>query len=442
MEWQRLLSSKRFGMEEFHDDRKHDRTDFQRDYDRLIFSSPFRRLQNKTQVFPLPGSVFVHNRLTHSLEVSTVGRSISLVVAKALRKKYPDSNAPFEEIGSIVAAACLAHDLGNPPFGHSGEKAISTYFSEGKGSILYDEIVGEGRRWEDFINFDGNANSIRLLIHQFAGRRKGGFVMTYSTLASIIKYPFSSELAGGKGKLGFFESEEQEVIRIAEELGIHKKQEKPLELVRYPLVFLVEAADDICYKIMDIEDAHKLHILTTEKTIELFMNFFPVERQQKMKKVLDIVNDVNEQLAYLRSNVIGLLVEECAQVFIDHEEEILKGTFNRPLIKEIPERSCEAYKTCTDYSVKYIYKAKDVLDIELAGYRIIGLLLDTLITAIRNQDKAYSQLLLSRVPEQYEVHAESLYTRTLAVLDYISGMTDVYALDLYRKITGMSLPAV
>lgn len=442
MEWQRLLSSKRFGMEEFHDDRRHDRTDFQRDYDRLIFSSPFRRLQNKTQVFPLPGSVFVHNRLTHSLEVSTVGRSISLIISKALRKKYPDSPAPFEEIGSIVAAACLAHDLGNPPFGHSGEKAISTYFSEGEGSILRDEILKEGRRWDDFINFDGNANSIRLLTHQFAGRRKGGFVMTYSTLASIIKYPFSSELANGKGKLGFFESEEQGVIRIAEELGMHRKRDKPLEFARYPLVFLVEAADDICYKIMDIEDAHKLHIFTTEKTIELFMNFFPPERQAKMRKVLDLVNDVNEQLAYLRSNVIGLLVEECAQVFLDHEEEILAGTFSTPLIKKIPEQPCNAYRTCTDYSIKYIYKAKDVLDIELAGYRIIGLLLDTLINAIRNPDKAYSQLLLSRVPDQYEVHSESLYTRTLAVLDYISGMTDIYALDLYRKITGMSLPAV
>jgi len=442
MEWQKLLSSKRFGMEEFHDDRKHDRTDFQRDYDRLIFSSPFRRLQNKTQVFPLPGSVFVHNRLTHSLEVSTVGRSISLIISKALRAKYTDSPAAFEEIGSIVAAACLAHDLGNPPFGHSGEKAISTYFSEGKGKSLQKKIVKEGGRWEDFINFDGNANSIRLLTHQFAGRRKGGFVMTYSTLASIIKYPFSSELANGKGKLGFFQSEENDVIKIAEELGIHKKNESPLEFARYPLVFLVEAADDICYKIMDIEDAHKLHIFTTEKTIELFMNFFPPERQEKMKKVLGIVNDVNEQLAYLRSNVIGLLVEECAQVFLDHEEEILNGSFDTPLIKMIPERSCNAYKICTDYSIKYIYKAKDVLDIELAGYRIIGLLLNVLMEAIENPEKAYSQLLLSRVPEQYEVRAKSLYARTLAVLDYISGMTDIYALDLYRKITGMSLPAV
>ena len=442
MEWHKLLSSKRFGMEEYHDDRQHDRSDFQRDYDRLIFSSPFRRLQNKTQVFPLPGSVFVHNRLTHSLEVSTVGRSISLIVSKALNKKYPESDAAFDELGSIVAAACLAHDLGNPPFGHSGEKAIATYFSEGKGRPLYHDIIKEEGRWEDFTNFDGNANSIRLLIHQFVGRRKGGFAMTYSMLASIIKYPFSSELAHNKGKFGCFQSEENAVKQIAKELGIPILQEQPLKLARYPLVYLVEAADDICYKIMDIEDAHKLHILTTEKTIELFMNFFPSEKQEKMKKVMEHVNDVNEQLAYLRSNVIGLLVNECAQVFINNEEAILEGRFSGSLIKYISDLPSTAYKTCTEYSIKYIYRAKDVLDIELAGHRIIGILLDALMDAILNPDKAYSQLLLRRVPEQYEVHDKSLYIKTLAILDYISGMTDVYALDLYRKITGMSLPAV
>lgn len=443
MEWQKLLSAKRFGMEMFHDERQHDRSDFQRDYDRLIFSSPFRRLQNKTQVFPLPGSVFVHNRLTHSLEVSSVGRSISLIVSRALRQKYPHSVAAFEEIGSIVAAACLAHDLGNPPFGHSGEKAIATYFSEGKGQPLYHDIAKSGGRWDDFINFDGNANSIRLLTHQFAGRRKGGFAMTYSMLASIIKYPFSSELTyHRKGKFGFFQAEESDVMKIATELGIPTLQEHPLMLARYPLVYLVEAADDICYKIMDIEDSHKLHIISTEKTIELFMNFFSPERQEKMRKTMLVVSDVNEQLAYLRSNVIGLLVNECAQVFIDHESEILEGTFDSPLIKNIGDRSKEAYNICTEYSVKYIYKAKEVLDIELAGHRIIGLLLDTFVDAIRNPDKAYSQLLLSRVPEQYEVYDPSLYTRILSILDYISGMTDIYALDLYRKITGMSLPAV
>ena len=180
MNWQRLLSAKRFGMEKYHDEKQHNRTDFQRDYDRLIFSSPFRRLQNKTQVFPLPGSVFVHNRLTHSIEVSSVGRSLGDIVGRKLKIKHPTSKADFEDISSIVAAGCLAHDLGNPPFGHSGETAITSYFTEGKGKHLKEQVEDEGGRWEDFINFEGNANSIRLLMHQFKGRRRGGFAMTYS----------------------------------------------------------------------------------------------------------------------------------------------------------------------------------------------------------------------------------------------------------------------
>lgn len=440
MNWQQLLTTKRFGMEQFHDDSQN-RTDFQRDYDRLIFSSPFRRLQNKTQVFPLPGSIFVHNRLTHSIEVSSVGRSLGVIAGAELRKKYPNAPAPFEEISSIVAAACLAHDLGNPPFGHSGETAITSYFSEGNGMGLKEEVLKEGGRWEDFTNFEGNANSIRLLIHQFKGRRKGGFVMTYPTLASIAKYPFSAELA--KGKFGFFQSEENDFKKIADELGLICLQESPLMYSRHPLVYLVEAADDICYKIMDIEDAHKLGILSKEETFDLFLNFFTPDKQERKLYYIDnFVSDTNEQIAYLRSGVIGVLINQCVRVFLENEEKILNGTFEDALIKKIMPIQNEAYKKCTRISIDRIYKAKDVVDIELAGHRIIGFLLDTFITAIQTPDAKYSKLILSRVPEQYEVDSQSLYTRILAVLDFVSGMTDIYALDLYRKITGMSLPTV
>lgn len=440
MNWQQLLSSKRFGMEKYHDEKKHDRTDFQRDYDRLIFSAPFRRLQNKTQVFPLPGSIFVHNRLTHSVEVSCVGRSLGIIVGRELRRKYPDSPADFEEISAIVAAGCLAHDLGNPPFGHSGETAITSYFTEGKGKDLEEAIREEGGRWEDFTNFEGNANSIRMLIHQFRGRRPGGFVMTYSMLASIVKYPFSSEASSGK--FGFFKSEEADFRTIADDMGMICLQESPCMYVRHPLVYLVEAADDICYEIMDIEDAHKLGILSSQETIELFLNFFESDRQKHMRHTMEYVYDVNEQIAYLRSSVIGLLVDECVKVFLDKEEDILKGKGPKSLIKEISSQANEAYKISTSVSFKRIYRAKDVVDIELAGHRIIGFLLDKFITAIQNPEANYSKLLLGRVPEQFETNAESLYERILAVLDFVSGMTDVYALDLYRKITGMSLPTV
>lgn len=457
MDWQQLLSAKRFGMEEYHDEKQHNRTDFQRDYDRLIFSSPFRRLQNKTQVFPLPGSVFVHNRLTHSIEVSSVGRSLGDIVGRALKEKYPHSKADFEDISSIVAAACLAHDLGNPPFGHSGETAISSYFTEGKGSkkkikitekgedreiSLKEAVLQEGGRWVDFERFEGNANSIRLLTHQFKGRRRGGFAMTYSMLASIVKYPYSSIATNDKGKFGFFMSEEQDYKKIANSLGILCKKEDPLTFVRYPLVYLVEAADDICYKIMDIEDAHKLGLLTTDKTIELFLNFFSAERQVRMLAVMNKVNDTNEQIAYLRSSVIGLLVDECSKVFINNEEPILRGEFQGALIKQITALPLQAFKEATKISIEKIYRSRDVVDIELAGHRIIGFLLDTFVDAILTPEANYSKLLINRIPTQYEVDSDSLYTRLLAVIDFVSGMTDVYALDLYQKITGLSLPTV
>lgn len=442
MNWEKLITSKRFGMEQFHDDSQ-DRTDFQRDYDRLIFSSPFRRLQNKTQVFPLPGSVFVHNRLTHSIEVSSVGRSLGVIVGNELRKRYPTSRAAFEEISSIVAAGCLAHDLGNPPFGHSGETAITSYFTEGNGAKLEKAVKDEGGRWEDFTNFEGNANSIRLLIHQFKGRREGGFVMTYSTLASIVKYPYSSIAADGKGKFGFFQSEEADYQKIANELGVIKVSDSPLRYARHPLVYLVEAADDICYKIMDIEDAHKLGILSKNETFELFLNFFTEDKQDRKLYYIDnFVSDTNEQIAYLRSSVIGVLINQCVKVFLENEQSILNGTFEGALIKKIMPLQNAAYKKCTEVSVNRIYKARDVVDIELAGHRIIGFLLDAFIAAIQNPEGNYSRLLLSRVPEQFDVYSPSLYIRILSVLDFVSGMTDVYALDLYRKITGMGLPTV
>ncbi|MGI6814818.1 deoxyguanosinetriphosphate triphosphohydrolase [Bacteroides sp. KG123] len=441
MDWNTLISAKRFGLEEFHRERHENRSEFQRDYDRLVFSAPFRRLQNKTQVFPLPGSIFVHNRLTHSLEVSCVGRSLGNDVSKAILARRPELQHTYlPEIGSIVSAACLAHDLGNPPFGHSGERAISTYFSEGKGMDLRAHLTPE--QWEDLTHFEGNANAFRLLTHQFEGRRKGGFVLTYPTLASIVKYPFSSSLAGKKPKFGFFTTEEEGFRRIAEELGMKKLSDAPLRYARHPLVYLVEAADDICYQMMDIEDAHKLKILTSQETQELLLAYFTDERKEHMLKTLEIVSDVNEQIAYLRSSVIGLLISECTEAFLNNEAKILEGEFEGSLIRHISEQPAAAYKHCADVSMRKIYRSRDVLDIELAGFRIISTLLELMIDAVRSPEKAYSQLLINRVSSQYNIKAPALYERIQAVLDYISGMTDVYALDLYRKINGNSLPAV
>lgn len=440
MNWQQLISTKRFGLEDYHDPNHYDRTQFQRDYDRLIFSAPFRRLQNKTQVFPLPGSIFVHNRLTHSLEVSCVGRSIGSKIGAELTTRHAQDmdTECLRDLGDIVSAACLAHDMGNPPFGHSGETAISSYFSEGNGG-KFKSMVSESQ-WNDIIHFEGNANAFRLLTHQFNGRRKGGFVMTYSTLASIVKYPYASDYVVGqkKTKFGFFQAEKDDYVCVAEELGIEKLGD--YKYARHPLVYLVEAADDICYEIMDIEDAHKLHLLSTEMTKDLLLNFFTPEKQAHRIERMKFVADVNEQIAYLRSMVVGVLVDECAKVFMENEEQILNGTFKGSLIDHACDLVKGAYEVCAKVSGKVIYKSQLVVDTEIAGYNIIYTLIDREVQAAFNPEKAYSRKLLDRIPEQYEMRAESPYERILAVLDYISGMTDVYALDLYQKLTGMSLP--
>ncbi len=441
MRWERLICDKRFGLEHYHDPKRSCRSDFQRDYDRLVFSSPFRRLQNKTQVFPLPGSIFVHNRLTHSVEVACVGRSLAGEVALRLREKYATEEwvERLDAIDEIVAAACLAHDLGNPPFGHSGEKAISTFFSEGEGAVLRESLTDA--QWADLVNFEGNANAFRLLTHQFKGRRPGGFAMTYSTLASIVKYPFESRLAGVKPKFGFFDSERDDFVKVARELGMLERpgENGEVRYARHPLVYLVEAADDICYEVMDIEDAHKLGLLTTAEVLPLMLGFFDGERRAGMERNMERVDDPNEKIVYLRSCVIGALVNCCADAFVANEDAILAGDFHGSLLDHISGREREAYAACSRLSWEKIYCAGDVVDIELAGNRIITFLLEKLIHAVTNPHLNYSRLLLSKVPRQYETDAPTLYGKVQAVIDHISGMTDVYALDLFRKLNGMSL---
>ena len=445
MNWQQLISNKRLGQEHRHPERHDDRTEFKRDYDRLIFSAPFRRLQNKTQVFPLPGSVFVHNRLTHSLEVASVGMSLGNDVARLLMERHPElRDSLFCEIGQIVATACLAHDMGNPPFGHSGEKAIQSFFIEGRGCDLQREV--NHQFWDDMTHFEGNANAFRLLTHQFKGRRAGGFVMTYSMLASIVKYPFSSSASGKKGKFGFFATEQDIFRQIAEELGIMciSGPGEPLRYVRHPLVYLVEAADDICYEIMDIEDAHKLKILSYEETTQLLLGFFDEnDRQRILQRIVsEQLTDENEKIVYLRACAIGKLENECVKVFTANEEAILDGTFQGSLIDHISSLPCEAYKHCCQLSRKRIYQSKPVLDVELSGYKIMQTLMENFMEAAHHPDRFYSKQLINRVSSQYDIDSPDLETRLMSVIDYISGMTDVYALDVYQKICGISLPIV
>jgi dGTPase len=442
MNWEQLLSVKRLGKPSSGKITEESRTEFQRDYDRLIFSSPFRRLQNKTQVFPLPGSIFVHNRLTHSLEVASVGRSLGNMIAFQLEKKKVQ-HPLIPEVGPVVASACLAHDLGNPPFGHSGEDGMKEFFKNGDGKNRISGLT-EAQK-SDFTTFDGNANALRMLSHQFSGRREGGFALTYTMLASIVKYPFESVASGKKEKFGFFQSEKSIYSQIASELGLTTVSNDPLKYVRHPLVFLVEAADDICYQIMDIEDAHKLKILSYKETRNLYLNFYDqvedASRLNGIKQTLKEVTDPNEQIAYLRAGIISLLVKDCVAAFMNNYDSIMNGTYNHSLIKDISPIASTAMKEVIDVSVNRIYCHSSVIEIELAGYKIITTLLQHFTDAVLNESK-YGKKLLKLFPQQFVSEKKDAYSQIQSVVDFVSGMTDVYALDLYRKITGIGLVGV
>ncbi|MGQ7868013.1 deoxyguanosinetriphosphate triphosphohydrolase [Sunxiuqinia sp. sy24] len=443
MNWTELISSKRLGTQPGAKQTElFNRTQFQRDYDRIIFSSPFRRMQNKTQVFPLPGSIFVHNRLTHSLEVASVGRSLGNILSEKLLVAG-ETNPLISELGAVVSAACLAHDMGNPPFGHAGEEAISSYFRNGNGQNL--ELMLKPEEWKDFVYFDGNANALRLLSHQFNGRRAGGFALTYTTLASIVKYPFES-VNVTKPKFGFFQSEKACYEAIASELNIKQLYNNPLKFARHPLVFLVEAADDICYQLMDLEDAHKLGILTYEQTKLLFLNFYDKGKDKNLLKKIEAtfkeVLDHNERIAYLRAGVINKLVHECIAEFEANQDAIMKGAFQQSLISQIKGISKIAMDEIQALSIEKIYKHRAVVEVEISGHQIIGTLLESFTEAVLSPDKGYSKRLISLMPIQYKVDHHSTYEKVQSVIDFVSGMTDLYALDLFRKIKGINLPSL
>lgn len=437
MNWLQLLNANRFGdAQETTAD--YTRSDFQRDYDRLIFSASFRRLQDKTQVFPLPGNIFVHNRLTHSLEVSSVGRSLgNSVIRKTASKLDSEEQAVLKYMPTVVSAACLAHDMGNPPFGHSGEEAIRQFFKDHQPA--FNPLLDEWE-WCDLIRYEGNANAIRLLTQQLNGRRIGGYRLSYAVLASIAKYPYPSVL--NAKKYGFFKSEAQSFASIAKNVGLVEKSNQ--EYCRHPLAYLVEAADDICYQIMDIEDAHKLGILSTSDTLNLYKNFFidNAAYLSKIEQTLLEVTDINEQVAYLRAIVIGLLVERCADVFVQNYSALMSGEKVSSLVDGLQGAAKEAIKTVEQVAITKVYSYSKVVEIEIAGYQIIGSLLEAFSGAVLNPSTKLDKKIGSLLPAQYLCANGSNYEKLMSVLDFVSGMTDDYALKTYRLFQGINLPSL
>lgn len=447
MNWKQLLSAKRWGYEarQVASDLAA-RSEFQRDYDRLIFSSPFRRLQNKTQVFPLPGAVFVHNRLTHSLEVASVGRSLGRMFYARMKELNPaiDEAYPFlQEVGNIVSGACLSHDLGNPAFGHSGESAISFYFTDGDGAKYQEQVSAE--QWADLTHFEGNANALRILTHPFFGKDDKGFALTYSSLAAIVKYPCAAIDGHVKGshyrkKYGFFKSEKETFELIAKELGLEKDPINPNGYLRHPLVYLVEAADDICYNIIDLEDAHHLKLLSYEEVESLLL---PLCGDDNLPQRLATLIDKSSKVSLLRAKAINTLTTACVEVFVQEQEKFLAGTFPLALMDSLAEDIVKQMKLISKISVEKIYNAPTVVQIEIAGYKVINALLQEFIPAyVKTIKTEYDKKLVALIPQQFYTDREDTYSKIQAVLDYVSGMTDVYAIDLYRKIKGITIPSI
>ena len=426
------------------------RTDFQRDFDRIIFSSAFRRLQNKTQVFPLPGSVFVHNRLTHSLEVSSVGRSLGSVIGEFIVDNFKNDlsedsqNFYLYNLNNVIAAACLCHDIGNPAFGHSGEDAIASYFERNEVDLKF---KFNEKEWADLVNFEGNANAIRVLTHQQNGKDEGGTQLTYTTLASIAKYPCEA-VAKKKGvinrkKFGFFQNEKETFLEIAKGTQMISENEDPVIFKRHPFVWLVEAADDICYNIIDMEDAHRLGIVSTSDCEGLFFDLIKSENQntKRVEEKLALLSNSNERISYLRAKVINALINKSVEIYQQNFSKILDGTLDKALL-DIYKNENSTLQEIEDFSVAKIYGHKAVVEIENAGYNVMYELLDHFIPSIlklKDERKSYDKKALKLLPQQCLYESGTDYQKVLGVIDFISGMTDNYATDLYRKIKGIDI---
>ena len=440
MNWEKLLSLKRFG-----DTKKRERKDqdetrlgFEVDYDRIIFSSEFRSLQDKTQVVPLSNEDFVHTRLTHSLEVSVVGRSLGRQVGTKILEKFPDLKNKYayqaNDFGAIVAAASLAHDIGNPPFGHSGEKSIGQFFISGKGKEFSKEL--SKKQYQDLCDFEGNANGFKILTQSRIGR-EGGLRLSYATLGAFVKYPKESlpikpTSNVSHKKYGFFQTEVDVFSDIADELGLNKDETG--SYIRHPLAYLVEAADDICYTIIDFEDGINLGLIEEEFALEYLINLV---RDSINTEKYHKLSNTSDRISYLRALSINTLINECVEIFMNNEDQIMQGVFTSSLLDK------SKYKAQIDdiikISIENIYESKEVIEKEIAGYNLISVLLESYISAANNMyagnANSYDKLILNLLPGTIDINKEDLYTRILEICHYIASFSDSQALLVYKKIT-------
>lgn len=441
MNWSQLLSLKRFGDIQIRPRKDQDETrlGFEVDYDRIIFSDSFRSLQDKTQVVPLSKTDFVHTRLTHSLEVSVVARSLGRRVGEQVLKNHPDlveQGYTMNDFGAIVATAALAHDIGNPPFGHSGEKAIGEYFKHGNGKQYEAHLTK--KQWQDLVDFEGNANGFRILTESKAGM-EGGLRLSYATLGTFIKYPKESlpkkpTTHVADKKYGIFQSEVPCFEDVANELGLVSKSGNS-SYRRHPLAYLVEAADDICYTIIDFEDGINLGLIEEDFALEYLIKLVKDTIDTKKYHQLLFKKD---RLSYLRALAIGNLINEAANVFLKQEDAILKGEYQYSLLDKCVYEA--QINDIIKLSVEKIYKSREVIEKELVGYNVIATLLDVFVSAsnrkYQNSLTNYDKLILNLLPESLQEPKENLYLRILSICGYVASLTDGYALELFKKLKG------
>lgn len=437
MDWLSLLSARRIGQAAQAEMSL--RSDFQRDCDRLIFSAAFRRMKDKTQVFPLEKNDYVRTRLTHSLEVSCVGRSLGSSVGNWLITQYPElkkHGIQGADIGDIVAAACLAHDIGNPPFGHFGEQAMRDYFACGDGQNILERLDNDAQR-ADLCHIEGNAQGFRIISRLESPDERGGLRLTAATLATASKYPCTA-YDNTYPKNGVYQDDLADFAAVFTALRLPKTGVQSWQ--RHPLSYLTEAADDICYLIVDIEDAYQVKQTEYAKAFQLLADLAGDTADPRRLKAMDSQSD---RLAYLRSRAVGKLVHETVSAFQRHEAQLLTGTHRQPLLKSIP--SIEKLQALREYAAACIYISRPVVEIQLAGHRVLSGLMHTYCCSIanthgRDRISRADEMVLALLPKRYQNRRTDLYQKLLGVCDYISGMTDSYAVSLYQKLTGIRLP--
>ncbi|MFC6669164.1 deoxyguanosinetriphosphate triphosphohydrolase [Marinobacterium aestuariivivens] len=437
MQWDRLLTTRRYGHEHL-GPREIGRSHFHKDNDRIVFSSAFRRLGRKTQVHPLALNDHIHTRLTHSIEVGSLGRTLGIRVGELIAGQLPDWISPHD-LGTVVQSACLAHDIGNPPFGHAGEYAIRDWFRrEASGDLLETLSPPE---LADLETFEGNAQGFRVVTcienHLF----DGGLRLTYPTLGTLLKYPWTVERATAGGKFSCFQSERAILDKLGEELGLIPLG--PHWWSRHPLTWLMEAADDICYAILDLEDAIELNILGFDEIRPILLQLCGDLRYDDA--IFATQASARRKISALRGTAMENMIESALSAFCCHYDAIMAGEYRGELLADGNEGVRDGLARAKRLARERVFPDTRKTELEVGGYSSLGTLLEAFCRAVHDQHVKGPERLNYRsekILSLMGIHAPSpqtpLYAAYRRALDFIGGMTDTYATYLARQIGGLN----